>query len=247
MVSAGTGLYQIAERHIPASKLERLAQKRESCWRGHGRHLYICDPAVGAESTMIQKAVILSTGDELITGKVIDTNSTAIADALFAVGVEVAGVLKVGDDREKILWALAQARELGDVIIGTGGLGPTADDLTAQMVAEFLGCKLNQDAAVAQALSERFAARGIAWTPNNLKQALFPEGADIIPNPVGSAPGFRISLAPQKHLIWLSGVPQEMAAMLRATVIPWIEQQRGGAEEISACTFKIFGLTESKL
>ena len=196
---------------------------------------------------MIQKAVILSTGDELTTGKVIDTNSTAIADALFAVGVEVAGVLKVGDDREKILWALTQARELGDVIIGTGGLGPTADDLTAQMVAEFLGCKLNQDAAVAQGLAERFAARGIAWTPNNLKQALFPEGAVIIPNPVGSAPGFRISLAPQKHLIWLSGVPQEMAAMFRATVIPWIEQQRGGAEEISACTFKIFGLTESKL
>jgi nicotinamide-nucleotide amidase len=196
---------------------------------------------------MIQKAVILSTGDELTTGKVIDTNSTAIADALFAGGVEVAGVLKVGDDREKILWALTQARELGDVIIGTGGLGPTADDLTAQMVAEFLGCKLNQDAAVAQALAERFAARGIAWTPNNLKQALFPEGAVIIPNPVGSAPGFRISLGPQKHLIWLSGVPQEMAAMLRGTVIPWIEQQRGGAEQISTCTFKIFGVTESKL
>jgi nicotinamide-nucleotide amidase len=196
---------------------------------------------------MIQKAVILSTGDELTTGRVIDTNSTAIADALFAVGVEVAGVLKVGYDREKILWALGLARDVGDVIIGTGGLGPTADDLTAQVVAEFLGCKLNQDAAVAQALAERFAARGIAWMPNNLKQALFPEGAVIIPNPVGSAPGFRISLGPEKHLIWLSGVPQEMTAMLRATVIPWIEQQRGDAEQISACTFKIFGLTESKL
>lgn len=73
---------------------------------------------------MIEKAVILSTGDELTTGKVIDTNSTAIAAALFEVGVEVAGVLKVGDDRTKILWALTQARELGDVIIGTGGLGP---------------------------------------------------------------------------------------------------------------------------
>ena len=196
---------------------------------------------------MIEKAVILSTGDELTTGKVIDTNSTAIADALFGVGVEVAGVLKVGDDRAKILWALTQARELGDVIIGTGGLGPTADYLTAQMVAEFLGCKLNQDEAVAQALAERFAARGIAWTPNNLKQALFPEGAVIIPNPIGSAPGFRISLGTGKQLIWLSGVPQEMAAMLRATVIPWIVQQRGGAEQISAGTFKIFGLTDSKL
>jgi nicotinamide-nucleotide amidase len=196
---------------------------------------------------MIEKAVILSTGDELTTGKVIDTNSTVIADALFGVGVEVAGVLKVADDRERLLWALAQAHELGDVIIGTGGLGPTADDLSAEMVAEFLGCKLNQDEAVAQALAERFAARGIAWTPNNLKQALFPEGAVIIPNPIGSAPGFRISLGAGKQLIWLSGVPQEMAAMLRATVIPWIVQQRGGAEQISAGTFKIFGLTDSKL
>jgi nicotinamide-nucleotide amidase len=196
---------------------------------------------------MIEKAVILSTGDELTTGKVIDTNSTVIADALFGVGVEVAGVLKVADDRERLLWALAQAHELGDVIIGTGGLGPTADDLSAEMVAEFLGCKLNQDEAVAQALAERFAARGIAWTPNNLKQALFPEGAVIIPNPIGSAPGFRISLGAGKQLIWLSGVPQEMAAMLRATVIPWIVQQRGGAEQISAGTFKIFGLPDSKL
>lgn len=196
---------------------------------------------------MIEKAVILSTGDELTTGKVIDTNSTVIADALFGVGVEVAGVLKVADDRERLLWALAQAHELGDVIIGTGGLGPTADDLSAEMVAEFLGCKLNQDEAVAQALAERFAACGIAWTPNNLKQALFPEGAVIIPNPIGSAPGFRISLGAGKQLIWLSGVPQEMAAMLRATVIPWIVQQRGGAEQISAGTFKIFGLPDSKL
>lgn len=196
---------------------------------------------------MIEKAVILSTGDELTTGKVIDTNSTSIASALFGVGVEVAGVLKVGDDSAKILWALTQARELGDVIIGTGGLGPTADDLTAQMVAEFLGCKLNQDEAVAQALAERFAALGSAWTANNLKQALFPEGAVIIPNPIGSAPGFRIRLGADKHLIWLSGVPQETAAMLHTTVIPWIVQQRGDAEQITAGTFKIFGLTESKL
>lgn len=197
---------------------------------------------------MIEKAVILSTGDELTTGKVIDTNSTVIADALFAVGVEIAAVLKVADDRERLLWALAQAHELGDVIIGTGGLGPTVDDLSAEMVAEFLGCKLNQDETVAQALAERFAAApDSAWTPNNLKQALFPEGAVVISNPSGRAPGFRMRVGADKHLIWLSGVPQEMAEMLRATVIPWIEQQRGDAEQISACTFKIYGLTESKL
>jgi nicotinamide-nucleotide amidase len=196
---------------------------------------------------MIERAVILSTGDELTTGKVVDTNSSAIADRLFAVGVEVAAVLTVSDDRQKLHWALRQGIELGDVIIGTGGLGPTADDLTTEVVAEFLGCKLAQDEPVADALKRRFEARGMAWTPNNLKQALFPEGSVIVPNPIGTAPGFRVPIAPGKILIWLSGVPQEMTAMLNDTVIPWIVQQQADAEQITGCTFKIYGLTESKL
>jgi nicotinamide-nucleotide amidase len=196
---------------------------------------------------MIERAVILSTGDELTTGKVVDTNSSAIADHLFAVGVDVAAVLTVSDDREKLYWALSQARELGDIIIGTGGLGPTADDLTTEVVAEFLGCPLVQDRQVADSLKRRFEARGMAWTPNNLKQALFPAGSVIVPNPIGTAPGFRVTTGPDKSLIWLSGVPQEMAAMLNETVMPWIEQQRAAAPQITACTFKIYGLTESKL
>jgi len=198
-------------------------------------------------SLVIDNAVILSTGDELTTGRVVDTNSAAIADRLFAAGVEVAAVLKVGDDREKLLWAFGQARGLGDLIIGTGGLGPTADDLTTEMVGVFLGCKLKRDEAVATALKQRFAARGIAWTENNLKQALFPEGATVIPNPLGTAPGFRVEVGQGKSLIWLSGVPQEMIAMLNEAVMPWIAEQKGDAAKIAACAFKIHGLTESKL
>jgi nicotinamide-nucleotide amidase len=196
---------------------------------------------------MIERAVVLSTGDELTTGKVIDTNSAAIADCLFATGIEVAAVLKVGDRKEKLHWALRQGCELADLIIGTGGLGPTADDLTTEVVAEFLGCPLIQDEQVAQSLKQRFEARGIAWTANNLKQARFPQGSFIVPNPVGTAPGFRVPIAPVTSLIWLSGVPQEMAAMLRETVMPWIAQQRGDAGQLRAATFKIYGLTESKL
>lgn len=195
----------------------------------------------------MDKAVVLSTGDELTTGKVIDTNSAAIADRLFAVGVAVVAVLKIGDDRERLLWAFEQARRLGDLIIGTGGLGPTADDLTTEMVGEFLGRKLLQDEAVAIALKQRFAARGLPWTENNLKQALFPEGATMIANPEGTAPGFRVEIGQGKTLIWLSGVPREMTAMLNESVIPWIAQQRGDAAKIAACTFKLHGLTESKL
>ncbi len=196
---------------------------------------------------MIERAVVLSTGDELTTGKVIDTNSSNIADCLFAAGIEVAAVLTVGDRKEKLHWAIRQGCDIADLIIGTGGLGPTADDLTTEVVAEFLGCQLIQDEQVAQSLKRRFEARGIAWTPNNLKQARFPEGSVIVPNPVGTAPGFRVPIGPGKSLIWLSGVPQEMTAMLRETVMPWITQQRGGADQIAAATFKIYGLTESKL
>lgn len=196
---------------------------------------------------MIQTAVILSTGDELTTGKVVDTNSAFIADRLFGAGIRVAAVLKVGDDREKLLWALAQARNLGELIIGTGGLGPTADDLTTELVAEFVGKKLITNETVADALKRRFEARSIPWTPNNLKQARFPEDAAIIPNPVGTAPGFRVEIDGSKNLVWLSGVPQEMTAMFDQTVVPWITAQRGPGSEIFARTFKIYGLTESKL
>lgn len=196
---------------------------------------------------MIKTAVILSTGDELTTGKVVDTNSTFIADRLFALGIRVAAVMKVGDDREELLWALGQARELGDVVIGTGGLGPTADDLSTELVAEFLGVKTKLDDGVAAALKARFVKRGVAFTPNNLKQALFPDGSAIIPNPNGTAPGFRVDIGRGKKLMWLSGVPQEMSAMLRESVLPWIVEQNGSESTIHEATFKIHGITESRL
>lgn len=196
---------------------------------------------------MIEKAVILSTGDELTTGKVVDTNSAVIADRLFALGIRVAAVVKVGDDRDQMLWAFRQAQELGDIVIGTGGLGPTADDLTTELVAELLGVKTKQDDGVAAALKARFAKRGVAFTANNLKQAVFPEGAVIIANPNGTAPGFRVELGQGKTLLWLSGVPHEMSAMLRESVLPWIVEQNGSQSTIHEATFKIHGISESKL
>jgi nicotinamide-nucleotide amidase len=196
---------------------------------------------------MIQKAVVLSTGDELTTGRVIDTNSAVIAERLSAKGVEVAAILKVGDNKEQLLWALRQAPALADIVIGTGGLGPTSDDLTSEVVAEFLGCKLREDERVARELQQRFKDRGISWSANSLKQAMFPAGSTIISNPVGTAPGFRLPIRPDKTLLWLSGVPQEMVAMLDQTVLPWIEGQRGESIHAFSCTFKIHGLTEGQL
>ena len=194
----------------------------------------------------MDKAVILSTGEELITGKVVDTNSSYIADKLFFLGVEVIAILKVGDNRERLLWAFHHAAELGDLIIGTGGLGPTVDDLTTETVAQFLGRPLELHEDVATALKRRFEDRGRPWTENNLKQAQFPEGAEVIPNPRGTAPGFRIGIGERKWLIWLSGVPREMVEMMQQSVVPWISQTLI-TDEVAAATFKIYGLTESKL
>jgi nicotinamide-nucleotide amidase len=196
---------------------------------------------------MIQKAVILSTGDELTTGRVIDTNSAAIAERLSTIGMEVPAVLKVADNKDQLLWALRQARALGDIAIGTGGLGPTTDDLTTEVVAEFLGCDLRQDEQIARELQERFKERRLSWSANTLKQAMFPEGSTIISNPVGTAPGFYVPIGPDKTLLWLSGVPQEMIAMLDQTVLPWIERQRGDPLQAFSCTFKVHGVTEGKL
>lgn len=196
---------------------------------------------------MIEKAVILSTGDELTTGRVIDSNSAAIAERLFAMGIEVAAVLKVGDDKDKLTWALSQALALADLVIGSGGLGPTTDDLTSEVVAEFIGCKLQQDNRVAEQLQERFKDRGITWSANSLKQAMFPERSKIIPNRVGTAPGFQVSTGRGKTLMWLSGVPQEMLAMLDETVLPWIERQQGETIRIFSSTFKLHGVTEGRL
>lgn len=196
---------------------------------------------------MIEKAVILSTGDELTTGRVIDTNSAAIAERLFAIGIVVAAVLKVGDNKDQLLWALCQAQALGDIVIGSGGLGPTRDDLTSEVVAEFLGCKLRQDEQVARGLQQRFKDRAISWSANALKQAMFPEGSTIISNPLGTAPGFQVPIGPDKTLLWLSGVPQEMLAMLHETVLPWLERQRAEGLHAFFCTFKIYGVTEGKL
>jgi len=196
---------------------------------------------------MMEKAVILSTGDELMTGRVVDTNSSYIADQLHSLGLDIVAILKVGDTRERLLWALKRGSELGDLVIGTGGLGPTADDLTTEVVGELLGRRLVMNQEIAEALKRGFKARGLPFTPNNLKQALFPEGADFIPNPAGTAPGFRVVTGEKRYLIWLSGVPREMEAMLKESILPWVAQERGAGAELSVSTFKIYGLTESKL
>ncbi|TMB24505.1 MAG: competence/damage-inducible protein A [Deltaproteobacteria bacterium] len=194
---------------------------------------------------MIERAAVLSTGDELTTGRIVDTNSSWIADRLFALGIDVTAVLTVGDYPDRLAWAWKHAFELADVVISTGGIGPTADDLTSEVLARVLGVPLVEDAASAERIRQLFAAFSREMPLNNLKQALMPAGAVVIPNGLGTAPGYRV-LHDATHAVVLPGVPREMKPMVEETVLPWLRGLRGDEVYLSR-VFQTFGLTESGL
>ena len=199
---------------------------------------------------MIQNAVILSTGDEITTGKVVDTNANYLADKLAEIGIDLVAVITVGDVHDRLEWAWRTAIEKGDVVISTGGIGPTADDLTTETIARVAGVKLRRDEAAVDHMKRLFASISRPMPENNLKQADFPEGATIIQNPLGTAPGFRMPVTLRghtAHLIVLPGVPREMKPMMENTVIPWIASNRGTDKVYAVKIFQTFGMSESAL
>lgn len=192
----------------------------------------------------------MSIGDELTTGRTVDTNASFIADQLMGIGVEVVAVLTVGDFPERIAWAFREALERADVVISTGGLGPTADDLTTETIAEVAARPLVFHEEVADAIRQRFAAMGRQMPENNLRQARLPEGAVILPNALGTAPGFRLEISwngQRRYLFALPGVPREMQALLREQVLPWLQQNRGSEGVYVSRVFQTFGISESAL
>jgi nicotinamide-nucleotide amidase len=180
----------------------------------------------------------------------VDTNANYIADKLVEAGVEVAAVLTVGDVAERIIWAWRQAIDRADVVISTGGIGPTADDLTTELVAKVAGVGLFFSEEVAEGIRRVFASLNRPMPENNLKQARFPVGAVIIPNHLGTAPGYRLELGTPhgtKHLVVLPGVPREMKPMMEETVLPWLREMRGGGDVFLTRAFQTFGISESGL
>jgi nicotinamide-nucleotide amidase len=199
---------------------------------------------------IIQRAVILSTGDEITSGRVVDSNSNYLADKLSEIGIDLVAVLTVGDVPDRLEWAWRTAVQMSDVVISTGGIGPTADDLTTETVARLTGKKLWRHEPSVEHMRRLFATVGRVMPENNIKQALFPETATIIPNPLGTAPGFRMEAAVNghtAHLVVLPGVPREMKPMMEDTVIPWLKQNRGSQTIFAVRTFQTFGISESGL
>lgn len=195
----------------------------------------------------MRHAEIIAVGSELLLEGRLDTNSIPLTDGLAAVGVEVRFKTVVGDEPADIVSALRTASRRADVVILTGGLGPTDDDCTRQAVARATGRPLRRRAEAVEGMIQRLAAWGRKPTRAQRRQGLIPEGADVLPNPVGSAPGFCLTWR-GSLIAALPGVPVEAEQMFAAAVAPRILARAPGPRpRIDRLQLHTFGLTESEL
>lgn len=197
------------------------------------------------------RAEVIAIGDELTTGQRLDTNSQWLSERLTELGLDIAFHTTVGDELADNIAALRFAIERADVIVATGGLGPTADDLTRNALAAAVGVELAQDDAALAHIERLFASRGRSMPERNRLQALFPRGSTPIPNPNGTAPGIHLRIERQGrgacHVFCLPGVPAEMVEMWQATVAPTITAAQQAPRVIRHKRVKCFGVGESQL
>jgi len=189
-------------------------------------------------------AAILSIGTELTRGELVNTNATWLGAQLTANGFDVATIEVIPDDRGIIVETLLRLAARHRVVIVTGGLGPTTDDLTAACAAEAASVSLVRDEQSVEAIRRRFQTIGREMTPSNLKQADFPDGAEVLPNPVGTAPGFLLRLG-ASMLFFTPGVPSEMKRMFDDQIVPRIAHL--APNNSAQHHFKTFGQTESRI
>lgn len=189
-------------------------------------------------------AEIVSVGTELLMGQVVNTDAQFIAQRLAPLGFQVFYHSTVGDNVKRLTAVVHQAVERSDVVVFTGGLGPTDDDLTKETVASALGLTVEPIPEEVERLKKHFETRGYDFTPNNLKQASFPKNAYILPNAFGTAPGC-IMTAEDKTAILLPGPPRELFPMFQNHVMPYLERLSGN--KLYSRELRIFGKGESSL
>ena len=191
------------------------------------------------------KAEILATGDEIRTGALVDSNSAYIAEALLSAGLDVVRHSCVGDDLAELVAIFREIGNRSEFCVVTGGLGPTVDDLTSQAAAEAAGVGLSFHEQALKDVQAFFDKTGRPLNDSNRKQAYLPDGAEILRNPIGTAPGFSLVIG-HCRFCFLPGVPQEMKRMMAGHVLPMAQRLLG----ITASFFRIravttFGLAES--
>ena len=193
---------------------------------------------------------VVAVGTELLLGQITDTNSQWIGEQLAAVGIDSLFQAKVGDNLGRITTLLRRTLADADAVIMCGGLGPTHDDLTREAIAAVMGVELRHDEAVADVIRELFASRGRRMAENNLRQALVPEGATIIPQTRGTAPGLICPVTidgKQKVMYAVPGVPHEMKDMMQRAVLPDLLARSGEVSVIVSRTLRTWGESESGL
>lgn len=189
-------------------------------------------------------AEIVAIGSELLLGQIVDTNSAWMAQRLTALGVNLYFKSVVGDNPGRMKEVISRALERADIVITSGGIGPTQDDLTREIVAEVMGRKLVQDEGMLTQVEEHFRRRGRPMTPNNIRQSYMPEGALPIKNPNGTAPSFIVE-DPRGVIYSLPGVPVEMKWLFEHEVEPYLRKKFNLAEVIHYRVLKIIGIGES--
>ena len=211
----------------------------------------------------MKKASIVSIGNELLSGQTVDTNAAYLSDRLLSINIPVVSVYTIGDDKDAIIRAFNLACSDADVVIATGGLGPTDDDLTRQAFAEFLGVELQFQDQLLQKIRDFFVCRNLQMPDKNKIQAYIPAGAEAIANNLGTAPGIIASLDSRfpildsrpassiqyqasRLLIALPGVPSEMKQMFEESVIPKL-QRFASEQAVVVRKLKCFGAGESAI
>ncbi len=190
---------------------------------------------------------VVAVGTELLLGQVVDTNSAWIGERLALAGIDSHFQVKVGDNLGRIVLALREALARSDAVICCGGLGPTQDDITREAIAEVANVSLRRDDALVEAIRAMFEARGRKMSANNLRQADVPEGATVIPQTRGTAPGLSCPVG-HKVIYAVPGVPHEMKEMVERAVVPDLQARAGsGSTTIVSRTLRTWGLAESAL
>ncbi|GAB4176017.1 MAG: competence/damage-inducible protein A [Coleofasciculaceae cyanobacterium] len=192
-------------------------------------------------------AEIICVGTELLLGEILNSNAQFLARELANLGIPHYYQTVVGDNPERVKQVLAMACDRSNILIFTGGLGPTPDDLTTEAIADFFGVPLIEHPDIVEDIARKFALRGREMTPNNRKQALIPKGADVLPNLGGTAPGMIWQPRPGLIVLTFPGVPSEMHQMWRDTAVPYLQSQGWGKETIYSHTLRFWGIGESAL
>ena len=190
------------------------------------------------------RAEAIFTGTELLLGQIINTNAALLSQELAKAGISIFRQVVVGDNLERIKEAIQEAGKRADLIITCGGLGPTEDDLTREALAEALELPLEENPSAKEHIIRFFTLRGRPMPPQNLKQALFPRGARLLDNPLGTAPGIFLEHN-NKLYACLPGPPSEFGTMLKEKLLPLLQQYGAGKEIIFFRVLKISGLGES--